>query len=143
MPRRPLFQPTSLPRGIGLERLLRELNTRFALLGRAIGDFAEPFALTYGTTVTVNAIASTYFTLAVTNGTAFTVNFPTALAVGQPVALEILNSSGGAMGAVTFGAGYSLAGAFVAPANTKRRVYVFLATTVTTLIEQSRSAADI
>ena len=126
-----------------LERLLRELNTRFGLLSRAIGDFAEPYPLIYGTTVSIVATASTYFQLAVLNGVAFTIAFPTSLAVGQPVGIEILNSSGGAMGAVTFGAGYSLAGAFVAPANTKRRVYTFLATTVTTLIEQSRSAADI
>ena len=126
-----------------LGRLLRELNARFGLLGRALSDFPDPYPLLYGTTVNIVATAAVYFTLNVTNGVAFTIAFPSSLAVGQPLALEILNNSGGAMGAVTFGAGYSLAGAFVAPANTKRRVYSFLATTISTLIEQTRSAADI
>lgn len=143
MPRTPLFQPTSLPPRLTYERLLRELNARFGTISRALAAFAEPFPLTYGTTVVVNAVASTYFTLTVTNGVGFTIAFPTNLAVGQPIVLDILNSSGGALGVVTFGAGYLLAGAFVAPADTKRRVYAFRAVTATTLVEQHRSAADI
>jgi hypothetical protein len=143
MPRRHGFDWTSLPPGMDLPRLLRELNGRFGRLKRALEDYPEPFVLTYGASVAVDALAAEWYRLTVTTVAAFTIQFPTNLAPGQPVAFEIINGSGGVMGAVTWAVGYSLAGAFVAPANGFRRVYGFRAVSVTSLIEMHRSPADI
>lgn len=114
-----------------------------ATLGRRIRFPRVPgVALTYGATVNTDAQAAETFYLNVTNGTAFTIANPTNKFAGLDITYEIKNSSGGAMGAVTWGADFLLAGAFVAPANTKRRMYSFRHDG-TNWVEQWRSAADI
>jgi len=104
-------------------------------------------ALAYGTTVTpdmgVGAPEGQTFTLTVTDQVAYTLANPLNLRAGQTLTLIILNSGGGAMGAVTPGSAYHTAGAMALPANTKRQVYRFFALDAVTLIELSRSAADI
>jgi hypothetical protein len=81
--------------------------------------------LTYGTTIVVDTSKGDFFTLTVTDGVAFTISNPTLGVDTEEIAILIANGSGGAMGAVTFGANYKLAGAFVAPANGNRRMYKF------------------
>jgi hypothetical protein len=98
-------------------------------------------AITYSASMNPNHEAQVN-TIVATNGTAFTINNGNNRRTGRRLLLDIKNSSGGALGAVTFGAAYLLAGAFVAPANTKRRLYEFY-DDGTNLIETYRSGADI
>jgi hypothetical protein len=100
------------------------------------------FALAYSASVTTNLDSGKRALLTVTNGTAFTIHTPTSRAPGRMVVYDILNTSGGAMGAVTFDAAFKLAGAFVGPATGKRRLYQFY-DDGTNLVEVSRSPADI
>lgn len=102
-----------------------------------------PVSLTYGATVSTSASLSDVFTLNVTNGVAFAVANPTNLTSGRRVEFYIANTSGGAMGAVTFGSKFRLAGAFVAPAAGQARVYRFRYHQANdVLVEEFRSAAD-
>lgn len=95
-----------------------------ALLG--IGKTAAP---AYGTTVSIDASAGEWQTITVTNGTAFTISAPTnapSSARTQTLAIEVLNSSGGAMGVITWNGAFIFAtGAWTNPANTKRRYVAF------------------
>lgn len=99
--------------------------------------------LTYGTTVTVDATLGDIQRLTVTDGVAFTISAPrNPDALTLSLTFEILNSSGGAMGAITWDASYKLAGAFTNPADTKLRTIRFYYNG-TSWIEESRAAADI
>jgi hypothetical protein len=102
-----------------------------------------PVVLTYSASITPDASMGEYFTLNVTNGTAFTINYPTNLGYGQRLTLDITNSSGGAMGTVTFNASYFLAGALTQAATGHHRVISFQNDGLTGLVEQYRSVADI
>jgi len=108
-------------------------------------------ALTYGATVRVPVKGTNFFTLAVTNTSAFTISAPSTYsptsgsALSQYISIDIFNTSGGVMGAVTWtgGAlGYRLAGAFVPPATGNHRIYTFYYDGAVWR-EISRSAADI
>lgn len=83
-------------------------------------------AKTYSAAITPNA--GQWNTINVTNATAFTINAPFTPPADQnaEMTLEILNSSGGALGAITFNAIYKFAlGAFTAPANGLHRFVTF------------------
>jgi len=82
-------------------------------------------APTYGTTVTINASAGNFAKITVTNGTAFTLAAPTNVVAGQWLTLDIVNSSGGAMGAITWNAVWLKDGSYANPANGKRRTGQF------------------
>lgn len=97
---------------------------------------------TYGASIATNAGQGNYHRITVTNGTAFTVTNPTNLQTGQPLTYDVLNSSGGVMGAITWDTLFKLAGAFTNPASTKRRTITFYYDG-TSLIEVNRAAADI
>jgi polygalacturonase len=99
-------------------------------------------ALTYGVTVNTSADTGPIFTLVVTNGTAFTIAAPTNPTFGREITYDVKNSSGGAMGVITWNAPFLLAGAFVNPANTKRRTITFYYDG-TSWVEKNRAAADI
>lgn len=101
-------------------------------------------ALTYSASMTPDASKGAYHKIVVTNGTAMTINAPTnpPAVAGPTLTFEFLNSSGGAMGAVTWNAAFKPAGAFTAPANTKRRTIQFQ-WDGTNWVETARVAADI
>jgi len=143
MPRRPDFQPTTLPTEMDVPALIRELNTRFGRLSQALAAFAVPFVLTYGATVAIDARVSCYFRLVVTNGTAFTFADPTNLAPGHPLILDILNSSGGAMGVITWGSFFRRDASWVNPANGMRRVIGFTAVSTILLVQSAPATGDI
>jgi hypothetical protein len=113
----------------------------------ANGQFQQKFAaLTYGATVATDASAGNLFKLTVTNGTAFTLSTPTNPAQGQVITYDILNSSGGAHGVITWGSGFLNggagtvgSGAFTGIANGKRRTISFYYDG-TNWIELSRTA---
>ena len=98
--------------------------------------------LTYGVTIALDAELSHCYRITATNGVAFTISNPTNAMDGGWFVLDIKNSSGGALGAITFGAAFLLAGAFVNPANTKRRTIMFYFD-ATNWVEVARAAADI
>jgi hypothetical protein len=101
--------------------------------------------LVYGVTVNTDLSLGDDFALVVTDGVAFTMALPTKIPVSpdvQHIVYEIVNSSGGAMGAITWNGNFLLAGAFTNPANGKRRTIMFKASG-TTLVELCRAAADI
>jgi hypothetical protein len=79
----------------------------------------EPHALSYGTTVNVDASQSNYQTLSVTNGSPFTIANPADGLSGQHLTISIKNNSGGAMGAITLGSEFKLDGVLTGPANGK------------------------
>ena len=72
-------------------------------------------APTYGANVVIDASLGNQFDVSVSNGTAFQVNSPTNSVDGQRITIKLQNNSGGAMGAVTWGASYKLA-AWTSPA---------------------------
>lgn len=100
-----------------------------------------PKSLTYGASVATNAAWKGPYKITVTNGTAFTVANP-ANPYARDITYDILNSSGGAMGAITWDTQFLLAGAFTNPANGKRRTITFY-WDGTSWVEKNRAAADI
>lgn len=84
------------------------------------------FTPTYGTTVTIAAENGNYFPITVTNTTAFTMAEPTNPFTGQLITIQIANSSGGAMGTITWNAAFKLAGAFTNPATGYSRLIQFI-----------------
>lgn len=101
-----------------------------------------PTALTYGATVNTDAKVGNVFTITATDTNAFTVANPTNTANGVPLEYHIVNSSGGVMGAITWGTNFRLEGAFTNPANGQRRVIVFRREGASLLREVHRSIAD-
>lgn len=99
------------------------------------------FAITYSASMTPDMRAK-HQVIVVTNGTAFTINNPTSSVTGMELVLEIRNTSGGAMGAITWGGNFKMAGAFTNPANGQRRTISFVYTGAHWL-ELHRAAADI
>ncbi|MDX2059917.1 MAG: glycosyl hydrolase family 28-related protein [Gemmatimonadales bacterium] len=82
--------------------------------------------LTYGASVATNLTLGNYCILVITNGTAFTIANPTNAQVGQRLTYEIVNSSGGAHGTISWGANFAYRDAsFGAIANGKRRTIMF------------------
>jgi hypothetical protein len=73
-------------------------------------------AATYGATVSIDAAAATTHVIAATNATAFTILNPTNPATGRLLVVQVKNTSGGALGTVTWDTLYKMA-TFVKPAN--------------------------
>lgn len=82
-------------------------------------------SLTYAGNVVVDAGIASAYSLNVTSGAAFTIDAPTSGQEAQVITFRIYNSSGGAMGVLTWAASYHLAGAFVSPAAAKNRSITF------------------
>lgn len=99
-------------------------------------------ALTYSATIATNAGTADTFPIVATNGTAFTISTPTNAQTGMRITYDIKNSSGGALGAITWGVAFLLGGAFTNPANGKRRTISFYYDG-TNWVETNRAAADI
>ena len=78
----------------------------------------------YSVSMTPDATSSDCFTITATNTTAFTINNPIKGNRGQILTLTIKNASGGAMGAITWDAGYYRS-AWTNPANGQNRSISF------------------
>lgn len=96
---------------------------------------------TYSTSITPDASAGDSHIITVTNATAFTINTPTNPTTGQRLRFTIRNTSGGAMGVITWGAGVFKMPAFTNPATAFSRTIEF-EYNGTNWIEHDRSAAD-
>lgn len=107
------------------------------------------YTATGGGTVTIDASAGPWITVTVTDNNAYTFALTGTPSSGQTTELtiEALNSSGGAMGAITWGSGFGQltaggpAGTWANPANTKKR-NVKLQWNGAKMIPQSISSAD-
>jgi hypothetical protein len=102
----------------------------------------QTVALAYAGTVNSVADLGRRFTLTVTDGGPFTIANPSNAVKSQTITYDILNSSSGAMGTVTWDTAFKLAGTFANPANTKRRTITFYYDG-TNWIEISRAGSDI
>lgn len=99
----------------------------------------------YSASVPINGKQFNIHKITVTDGVGFTVGAPTigvGYVAGTTMVVDVLNSSGGALGTVAWHASYKLAGAWVSPANTKRRTISFYYDG-SAWVETSRAAADI
>lgn len=79
---------------------------------------------TYSSSITIDASTGRHHKITATNGTAFTINAPTNPVAGEELIIEILNSSGGALGTITWNAAFHME-TYTAPANTKRKTIRF------------------
>jgi hypothetical protein len=80
---------------------------------------------TYGATIDIDAATATSFRITATNATPFTINNPTGLTYGQQITIIVRNTSGGALGLITWDTIYKMA-TFTPPANGKTRSVTFL-----------------
>lgn len=106
--------------------------------GRRAASRTEP---TYGVSIAIDASLGDEFDITATNGTAFTVTNPTNPADGQRITLTIRNTSGGALGTITWESKYKLA-AWTSPATGTSRSIDFKYDG-TNWIEASRTPADV
>lgn len=118
----------------GLGVLLQNNNTFSTTIGLSI-------FLAYSASIASDASTGDIFTVIATNGTAFTLNNPTNPTTGQRVKYRIKNTSGGALGTLTFGTAFKLA-AWTQPANANSRTIEF-DYDGTNWIEASRTTTDV
>jgi len=131
-------------------RLFHAANTTTPGLQTNIDGSNNPFIIashglnivTYSASMTPNATPGRTQRISATDGNAFTINNPTNSQVGDILIVMIRNTSGGALGAATFAAGYKLGAAWVQPANGFSRSIQFL-NDGTNWVEVSRAAADV
>mgnify|MGYP001574120864 CR=1 FL=1 len=98
-------------------------------------------ALTYGASVAVDPTLGNLFTVTATNGTAFTASDSYPGAAGQGITITVRNTSGGALGVITWDTKYKLA-AWTSPATGFSRSITF-EFDGTNWIETGRTAADV
>jgi hypothetical protein len=118
---------------------VNEMNV--SALARIGGLAQRRFSLTYGATVAVDASQGNFGELIATNGTAFTMANPTNGRNGQALTLTISNTSGGVLGAITWGVNYKMS-AWTSPATGNNRSITFMYDG-TNWNERSRTAADV
>jgi hypothetical protein len=88
---------------------------------------------TYGATVSLDASLGNFFVITATNNTGFTISNPTNLGTGQPIIVQVKNTSGGALGTITWDTLYKMA-TFTKPATGFNRTATFIYNG-TTLVE--------
>lgn len=100
--------------------------------------------MTYSASMTPDADAANIHQVFANNNTAFTINAPSGTnSAGQKLTIRISNTSGGALGAVTWNATYKLA-AWTQPANGFSRSITFFYDDATPAwVEISRTPADV
>ena len=96
----------------------------------------------YGATVNIDLNGGNNYVVTVTNGTAFTMAQPTNDKLGQKWTLTIVNSSGGAMGVITWNAAFKMS-AWTNPANGQNRSITFETVAASFQREVSRTPADV
>ena len=112
-----------------------------ATVNASSGVVYPRLTLTYGTTVNTDSSKADYFTLTVTDGVAFTIAAPSNPVTGNCITYTIRNTSGGAMGAITWNAVFKMA-AFTTPATANQRSIRFVYDG-TNWIELFKTAADV
>lgn len=98
-------------------------------------------AITYSASMTPDMSQGELLEITATNGTAFTINAPTSPTTGQCFNLKISNTSGGALGVITWNAVFKMA-AWASPATGFNRSIEFYYNG-TNWIEFGRTTADV
>lgn len=113
-------------------------------MGLNIAPFTS--ILPYSSSMTPDCLKGSLFSIAVNNGTAFTINAPinapNTKAVGE-ITFAIFNQSGGAAGTATWDSDYRMAGTWVQPANGKLRTITFKYWAPGYWLEVARNDADL
>jgi hypothetical protein len=118
------------------------IATALASLGFATNSQVAAYApLTYSASIDIDASQGTEFVITATNNTNFTINAPTNPTTGQRITVRIKNTSGGALGTVTWNAVFKLA-AWTSPATANSRAIDF-SYDGTNWLEAVRTAADV
>ena len=132
-----------LPVGVtDLPKAMTALATTFKKLQQVVVCYERVAPLTYGTVVRSSGEVSRVCLVTVTNGTAFQIANPTSPREGVELTYDVFNSSGGTMGAVSFGSEFVTTGAFTVPANGKHRLITFYRAKDNKWRERFRTAAD-
>lgn len=118
------------------------VSQRLYELEQLVGQLTNVVTPAFSASIAVDASTTGHAVVTATSGAAFTIAAPSNAAKGRLLTFDIVNSSGGALGAITWDASLKMAGAFTAPANGKRRTITFRHDG-SSFVEQSRSTADI
>lgn len=108
-------------------------------IGRLVQTVNSP---AYGASIAINAQLATFQAITITNGTGFTIQNPTNPIASQMLTFQIINSSGGAHGVITWDTNFRLAGALGAVATGTNRSITFKYNG-TVWHELYRTAADV
>lgn len=125
--------------GAGLGGTIRTNSSFTRVIGGMFGT--RRITLTYGTTINFDSAQANEFVIDATNATAFTINAPTNPSTGQRITMRIRNTSGGALGAVTWNAVFKMS-AWTQPASANSRAIDFQYDG-TNWVECGRVAADV
>lgn len=126
-----------------VDGLRRTLGTHLSRLSRLVRTYEQTGTLVYGATVRSSGEISRHLLVTITNATAFTLANPINPREGVELTYDFFNNTAGAIGAVTFGSEFELAGAFVPPGAGKHRLYSFIRTNLFTWRETRRSPKDL
>lgn len=121
------------------DALIVNKTTRRVSIGQSLVQ--KRVAQSYSASMALNTAFGNWFTITVTNGTPFTMAAPINVADGQQITITFYNTSGGAMGAITWASAFKLA-SWTNPANGYNRSITF-AYDGNYWIEQSRTTTDI
>lgn len=121
------------------DALIVNKTTRRVSIGQSLVQ--KRVVQSYSASMALNTAFGNWFTITVTNGTAFTMAAPVNVADGQQITITFFNTSGGAMGAITWDSAFKLA-AWTNPANGFNRSITF-AYDGSQWIETSRTSVDI
>lgn len=91
---------------------------------------------------TPNAAIADLFTINVTTATGFTIPNTTTPSIGHEYVFDVKNTSGAAMGLITWGSTYRMAGAWTNPSTGNHRLIRFW-WDGTDMIEITRSPSDV
>jgi hypothetical protein len=97
--------------------------------------------LTYGTVIATDTAKGNHFTITATDGVAFTISAPLSPVAGKQITYTVRNTSGGALGAITWNAIFKMA-AFTNPATATSRSISFVYDGVN-WVEIARTPADV
>ena len=95
----------------------------------------------YSTSITPDSSQGNLISITATDGVAFTINAPLNPATGKQITFVIRNTSGGALGAITWNAVFKMP-AFTSPATANSRSITFQYDG-TNWVEMYRGAADV
>jgi hypothetical protein len=118
------------------------IATALATYGLVTNSQVAAYApLTYSASISIDASQGTEFVITATNNTNFAINAPTNPTTGQRITVRIKNTSGGALGTVTWNAVFKMA-AWTSPATANNRAIDF-SYDGTNWLEAVRTAADV
>lgn len=103
-----------------------DINGTFVILDSPPGAW-HVYQPTYGTTVTIDRSMGNLFQIYATNGTAFTISNPIQgpIGAGDRIAIRLVNASGGALGAISWGTAYAVGATAFTASNGYNRTIEF------------------